>query len=94
MGRSGSQPENPSRCQCPPGGSRPPRRPVCVRHAQAQIRASLQAINDKIGRLLVLQEKVERNSQAIARLKTIWPLVAAGIAPVVAALKDWLFGQK
>jgi len=51
------------------------------------MRASLQAITDKIDRLLALQEKVERNSQAIARLKTIWSLV-------VAALRDWLFGQK
>ncbi len=56
--------------------------------------ASLQAINDKIHRLAALQEKVERNSQAIARLKTIWSLVAAGIALVAAALKDWLFGQE
>ena len=37
---------------------------------------------------------VERNSQAIARLKTIWSFVAAGIALVVVALKDWLFGSK
>ena len=44
--------------------------------------------------LLALQEKVERNSQAIARLKTIWPFVAAGIAFLAAALKDWLFGGK
>jgi len=47
-----------------------------------------------IDRLLALQEKVERNAQAIARLKTIWSFVAAGIALVVAALKDWLFGHK
>ena len=59
-----------------------------------KMRGSLQAINDKIDRLLVLQEKVERNSQAIARLKTIWSFVAAGIALVVAALKDWLFGPR
>jgi len=26
--------------------------------------------------------------------QTIWPFVAAGIAPLVAALKDWLFGHK
>ena len=65
-----------------------------VAELRGEMRASLQAINGKIDRLLALQEKVERNSQAIARLKTIWPLVAAGIAPVVAALKDWLFGQK
>ena len=49
---------------------------------------------DKIDRLLALKEKVERNAQAIARLKTICSFVAVGIALVVAALKDWLFGQK
>jgi len=51
-------------------------------------------MNEKIDRLLVLQEKVERNSQAITRLKTIWSFVAAAIALVVAALKDWLFGSR
>ena len=50
------------------------------------MRASLQALNDKIDRLLALQEKVERNSQAVTRLKTIWSFVAA--------LRDWLFGQE
>jgi type VI protein secretion system component VasF len=65
-----------------------------VAELRGEMRASLQAINDKIDRLLALQEKVDRNSQAIARLKTIWSFVAAGIALVVAALRDWLFGQK
>ena len=46
-----------------------------------------------IDRLLALQEKVERNSQAIARLKTIWSFVAAGIALAVAVLKGCLFGR-
>ena len=37
---------------------------------------------------------VERNSQAIARLKTIWSFVAGGVALAIAVLKEWLFGQK
>ena len=65
-----------------------------VAELRGEMRASLQALNDKIDRLLALQEKVERNSQAITRLKTIWSFVAAGIALVVAVLKDWLFGQR
>ncbi len=65
-----------------------------VAELRGEMRASLQALNDKIDRLLVVQEKVERNSQAIARLKTVWSFVAAGIALVVAALKDWLLGSK
>ena len=65
-----------------------------VAELRGEMRASLKALNDKIDRLLALQAKVERNSQAIARLKTIWSLIAAGIALVVAVLKDWLFGQR
>jgi len=65
-----------------------------VAELRGELRASLQAINEKIDRLLVLQEKVERNSQAITRLKTIWSFVAAGIALIVAALKDWLLGRR
>jgi len=55
------------------------------------MRASLQAINEKIDRLLALRAKVDENSQAITRLKTIWSLVAAGIAFLAATLRDWLF---
>ena len=47
-----------------------------------------------IARLLALQAKVDEHSQAIACLKTLWSFVATGIALVVTALKDWLFGQK
>ena len=65
-----------------------------VAELRGEMRASLQAINDKIDRLLALQDKVERNSQAIVGLKTVWSLVGAGIALAVTALKDWLFGQK
>ena len=65
-----------------------------VAELRGEMRASLQAINDKIDRLLALQEKVERNSQAIVRLKTIWSFVAAGIALLVTVLKDWVFGSR
>ena len=58
------------------------------------MRASLQALNDGIDRLLTLQEKVERSSQPIARLKTIWSAVYAGMAFLATMLKDWLFGQR
>jgi hypothetical protein len=58
------------------------------------MRAHLQAINDKIDRLLALQQKVEDHSQAIARLKTVCSLVAAGIALAASVLKDWIFRHK
>jgi len=47
-----------------------------------------------IDRLLALQAKVDEHSQAITRLKTIWSIVAAGIAFLAAALRDWPFGEK
>ena len=65
-----------------------------VAELRGEMRSSLQSLNEKIDRLLALQEKVERNSQAISRLKTIWSFVAAGIALIVAVLKDWLFGER
>ena len=65
-----------------------------VAELRGEMRASLQALTDKIDLLLALQEKVDRNSQAIVRLKTVWSFVAAGIAFLAAALKDWLFGYK
>jgi len=65
-----------------------------VAELRGELRASLQALNEKVDRLLAMQEKVDANAQAIAKLKTVWTFVAAGIAFTVAVLKDWLFGQK
>jgi len=65
-----------------PGGSRAPWRDACLPPGP-----------QRIDRLLVLQEKIERNAQAIARLKAIWSFVAAGIAFVAAALRGWLLGR-
>jgi len=62
-----------------------------VAELRGEMRASLQAIHEKIDRLLALQAKVDEHSQAITRLKTIWSLVAAGVAFLVASLRDWLF---
>lgn len=61
---------------------------------RGELRASLQAINEKIDHLLDLHEKVDQNSMAIARLKTLAALLAAGVAFVVSALKEWLFGVR
>jgi cephalosporin hydroxylase len=61
---------------------------------KGELRASLQAINEKIDRLLVLQDKVERHSVAIGRLKTMTSLLSAGVALVVSVAKDWVLGKK
>jgi len=58
---------------------------------KGELRASLQAIHEKVDRLVVLQDKVERNSVAIGRLKTVASLLAAGVALAVSFLKSWLF---
>ena len=62
-----------------------------VAELRGEMRASLQAFNEKIDRLLALQAKVDEHSQAITRLKTIWSVAAAGIAFFAATLRDWLF---
>ena len=65
-----------------------------VAELRGEMRASLQAIHEKIDRLVALQGEVDEHSQAITRLKTTWSFVAAGIAFLAATLKDWLFRQK
>lgn len=61
---------------------------------RAELRTSLDAMNAKIDRLLVLERQVQEHSQAIVRIKTLWSVLAAGIALTAATLKDWIFGHK
>jgi len=65
-----------------------------VAELRGEMCAAAQAINNKTDRMVAVQEKVERSSQAIARLKTIWSFVAAAIAFLAAVVKDWVFGRK
>ncbi len=53
-----------------------------------EMRASLQAINETLNRLLALRAEAGERTQAVARLKTIRSLAAAGIAFLAATLKD------
>ena len=52
------------------------------------------AANRPLPRRSCIHPFIHPSALPIARLKTIWSFVAAGIALVVTALKDWLFGQK
>ena len=61
---------------------------------RGELRATLRAIDDKIDRLLDLHERVDRNTVAIARPKTIAALVAAGVATLVTWVKEWFFGGR
>ncbi len=59
-----------------------------------ELRVSLKAMGEKIDRVLLLERKVHEQERQITRIKTLWSVLAAGIALAVVTLKDWFFGQK
>jgi len=61
---------------------------------RAEMRATLHALDEKIDRLLVLEKQVQEHDRQLIRIKTLWSVLAAGIALTVATLKDWIFGSK
>jgi len=61
---------------------------------RAEMRATLHALDEKIDRLLVLEKQVQEHDRQLIRIKTLWSVLAAGIALAVATLKDWIFGSK
>ncbi len=64
------------------------------RHWSVGTRDVWEAANWPLLKRSCIHPIIHPSSLPIARLKTIWPFVAGGIALVVTALKDWLFGQK
>ncbi len=60
----------------------------------AALRATLRAMEQKIDRLLVIEQQVQEHDRQLTRIKTLWSILAAGIALAVATLKDWIFGTK
>jgi hypothetical protein len=65
-----------------------------IAELRVELRVSLKAMEEKIDRVLLLEQKVEDQERQITRIKTLWSVLAAGIALAVVTLKDWLFGQK
>jgi len=76
-----------------------------VAELHAELRVGMRSLNEKIERCvgalekkldeaLALQVKVEENSKAIVRIKTIGSLIAGGIAIAVSFLKDFIIGKK
>ncbi len=59
-----------------------------VAELKGQLQVALQSLNERIDRLLVLEKKVEKNTLDINRLKTIWTLIAAGIAFLASFARD------
>jgi len=67
---------------------------VGMKALDQKIDRSMEAVHGKLDRLLQLEKKVEEHSTAITRLKTVWSVLAAGIALGITFLKDWLLGSK
>ena len=67
---------------------------VGMKALDQKIDRSMEAVHEKLDRLLALEKKVEEHSTAITRLKTWWSVLAAGIALGITLLKDWLLGSK
>ena len=59
-----------------------------VAELKAEVRVRMRAVHEKLDRLLLLEQKVEEHSKAIARIKTWGSALAAGIALAVSSLKD------
>ncbi len=64
-----------------------------VAELKGELRSSLKSLNERIDRLLALEQKVEKNSQEITRLKTIWTLIAGFIAFAASFAKDYFFSR-
>ena len=65
-----------------------------IAELRVELRVSLKAMEEKIDRVLCLERRVQDQERQITRIKTLWSVLAAGIALAVVTLKDWLFGQK
>jgi type VI protein secretion system component VasF len=65
-----------------------------VAELRAELRATLRAMDEKIDRLLVLERQVQEHDRQLTRIKTLWSVLAAGIALAVATLREWIFGSK
>ncbi len=58
---------------------------------KGKLRLSIASLNEKIDRLLVLEDKVEKNSLSITRIKTVWTVIMGIIALAASFLKDLFF---
>ena len=63
---------------------------VGMKALDQKIDRSMEAVHEKLDRLLRLEKKVEEHSTAITRLKTWWSVVAASVALTASFMKDWL----
>jgi len=62
-----------------------------VAELKGELRTSIVALNGKIDRLLALEQKVEKHSISIARIKTVWTLLAGFVAFLASFAKEYFF---
>ena len=67
---------------------------VGMKALDQKIDRSMEAVHEKLDRLLALEKKVDEHSTAITRLKTWWSVLAAGIALAATFVKDWILGSR
>ena len=62
-----------------------------VAEMKGELKASIAALNERIDRLLALEQKVSKNSTEITRLKTVWTVAAGFIALLTSFAKQMFF---
>ncbi len=62
-----------------------------VAELKGELKSSLRSLNERIDRLLALEQKVEKNTLEISRLKTIWTLIVALVAFGAGFAKEYFF---
>jgi len=67
---------------------------VGMKALDQKIDRSMEAVHEKLDRLLALEKKVDEHATAITRLRTWWSVLAAGIALAATFVKDWILGSR
>ncbi len=65
-----------------------------VAQLKGELRISLKSLNERIDRLLALEQRVEKNTIEISRIKTIWTLIAGFIALAASFAKEYFFQSR
>jgi hypothetical protein len=62
-----------------------------VAELKGELKTSIKSLNERIDRLLALEQRVEKNTLEIGRLKTIWTLIAGFVALLASLAKEYFF---
>ncbi len=64
-----------------------------VAELKGELKTSLKSLNERIDRLLALEERVGKNTLEITRIKTVWTVVAGFVALLVSFAKQLFFAH-